>query len=91
MQLNEPTGELERFLRNRGQPVTVRRIVMLTHPKSKLGGTRNLTVDVVATSTEDVFDYLDNSPTVFHSQQLDKLEQLIVRDHHFYEASRSAR
>jgi hypothetical protein len=91
VQLNEPAGELERFLRSRGQPVAVGRIVMLTHPKSELGGARNLTVDVVATSTDDVFNYLDNSPIVFHSQQLGKLEQLIVRDHHFHEASRSAR
>lgn len=91
VQLNEPAGELERFLRSRGQPVTVGRIVMLTHPKSELGDTRNLTVDVVATSTDYVFNYLDNLPIVFHAQQLGQLEQLIVRDHHFHEARRSAR
>jgi Nuclease-related domain len=91
VQLNEPADDLERFLRSRGQPVKIGRIVMLTHPKSELGGTRNLTVNVVATSTDYVINFLDNSPTVFHSQQLGKLEQLIVRDHHFHEARQSSR
>ena len=40
VQLDEPVGELERFLRSRGQPVTVGRIVMLTHPKSETRGRR---------------------------------------------------
>ena len=91
VQLNEPITDLERFLGSRGQRITVGRIVMLTHPKSELGGTRNLTVDVVATSTDYVLNYLDNSPSVLDSQQLGKLEQLVVRDHHFHEARRSAR
>jgi hypothetical protein len=30
-QLNEPVAELERFLRSRREPVTIGRIVMLTH------------------------------------------------------------
>jgi hypothetical protein len=91
VQLNQPASELERFLRSRGQPITVGRIVILTHPKSELGDFRNPTVDVVATSTDDVLNYLDNSPIVFGSQQLGKLEQLIVRDHRFHEARRSPR
>jgi hypothetical protein len=91
VQLNEAADELERFLHSRGQPVSVGRIVMLTHPKSELGDTRNMTVHIVATSTDYVVKHLSNSPSVFHAQQLGKLEQLIMRDHHFHEARRSSR
>jgi hypothetical protein len=52
-QLNEPADELERFLHQRGQPVTVQRMVVLTHRRSRLGPRRNATVHV-GTSTGDV-------------------------------------
>src|SRR6266704_5401439 len=44
VQLNEPADDLERFLRQRGQPVAVRRVVILAHRRSRLGGARNPTV-----------------------------------------------
>jgi hypothetical protein len=91
IQLNESAGELEQFLRSRGQPVKVERVVVLTHPRSRLGSTKNLTVNVVATSTDHVVDHLNGSPAALGSQQLAQLENLIVRDHHHHEARRSAR
>jgi Nuclease-related domain len=45
-QLNESASELGRFLHERGQRVTVRRVVVLTHRRSRLGATRDLTVQV---------------------------------------------
>ena len=45
-QLNEPAGDLERFLRERGRPVTVQRVVILAHRRSRIGTVRNLTVRV---------------------------------------------
>ena len=45
-QLNEPADDLERFLRERGHPVTVQRVVILAHRRSRIGTARNLTVRV---------------------------------------------
>jgi hypothetical protein len=90
VQLNESASELEQFLRSRGQPVRAERIVVLTHPRSQLGTTENLTV-TVATSTDYILSCLTDSPAAFHAQQLTQLEQLIVRDHRHHEARRQAR
>jgi hypothetical protein len=90
-QLNEPVAELERFLRSRRQPVTIGRIVMLTHPRSRVGSATNLTVDVVATSADYVISYLSHAQGACDSQQLAQLEQLIVRDHRHHETRRPGR
>jgi hypothetical protein len=90
-QVNEPASELERFLRDRGQPAKIKRIVMLTHPSSRLGSTRNLTVNLVATSTGYLISHLNDCPVAFDSHQLARLEQLIVRDHRHHESRRPAR
>jgi Nuclease-related domain len=88
VQLNEPTSQLERFLRSRGHPVSIQRVVLLTHPRSQLGTCSNLTVHI-ATSTDYVIDLLNGSPPALEAEQLARLEQLIVRDHRFHEARRS--
>ena len=46
VQLNEPANELERFLHTRGQPVSITRVVILNHPRSKIGRYRDVTVGV---------------------------------------------
>jgi hypothetical protein len=90
MQLNEPANELERFLRSRGHPVPVQRVVLLTHPRSRLGSNRNLTVHV-ATSTNRIIDLLkDSQAAPYARQELAELEHLIIRDHRFHEARRPA-
>ena len=90
VQLNEPTNELERFLRSRGRPVSMQRLVLLTHPRSRLGSTSNLTVHV-ATSTNWIISLLKGSQPAPHSrQELAELEHLIIRDHRFHEAKRPA-
>ena len=52
-QLNEPADELQRFLRERGQQVTIQRVVVLAHRRSRLAPAAAATVHVV-TSTDDV-------------------------------------
>ena len=89
-QLNQPADELERFLHSRRQQVSIRRVVILTHLKSDLGGYEDLTVDV-ATSTDYVLSLLDESPPVFESGQLVQIEQLIERDHQHHQARRPVR
>jgi hypothetical protein len=83
VQLNEATDELERFLSSRHHPVRARRVVILTHPRSAIGECRNLTVDLVATSTSRLLSLLSESPVVLDAAQVAGLQQLIVRDHQF--------
>ncbi len=49
-QVNDAADELERFLNSRGQRVSIARIVILNHPRSKVGGQRNATVAVTTSS-----------------------------------------
>jgi hypothetical protein len=83
VQLNEPTAELERFLRSRNHPVRARRAVILTHPRSALGRCRNITVDLIATSTSRLTDLISESPAVFGTAQVLEMQKLVVHDHQF--------
>jgi hypothetical protein len=87
VQLNEPAAQLEGFLRSRGYPVPVQRVVLLTHPRSRLGNCTKATVHV-ATSANDVIKLARRSPAALDAQQLTQLQRLIVRDHKFHEARR---
>jgi hypothetical protein len=90
-QLNEPADELERFLHQRGQPVTVQRVVVLTHRRSRLGDRRAETVHA-GTSASYVLSLLDGSADHLSDHQRAELQRLIRRDHDFHTASaRSAR
>jgi hypothetical protein len=89
-QLNEPAAALEDFLARRGQPVPAQRVVLLSHPRSRLGTHRNPTVSI-ATSTGDVISLLNNSPTTLDPPQLRRVEDLIVRDHQFHQSRRRPR
>jgi len=86
-QLNEPAAELERFLHDRGQPVTVQRIVVLTHRRSRLGPHRNATVRV-GTSAGDVLDLVRSSDDELGAQQQAEIQRLVRRDHDFNQRRR---
>jgi hypothetical protein len=58
-------------------------VVILTHPRSALGQVRNVTVDLVATSTSRLLGLIGESPAVLGAAQVAELQQLIVRDHQF--------
>ena len=84
MQLNEPADDLERFLRQRGQPAEVRRVVILAHRRSRLGTVQHPPV-MIGTSTADVLALIDASA----DGQLDRgqraeIQGLIRHDHDFH-------
>jgi hypothetical protein len=89
-QLSEPSQALEAFLAKRGHPVQIMRVVLLTHPRSRLGNCRNPTVGI-ATSTDRIIGMLNGSPRVFSPEQLPELEDLIVGDHRFHQNRRRHR
>jgi hypothetical protein len=86
-QLNESAAELERFLHERGQPVTVQRVVVLTHRRSRLGPRHHPTVHV-GTSTGYVLSLVRDSDGQLDERQRAELQRLIRRDHGFYERRR---
>jgi Nuclease-related domain len=86
-QVNEPAGELERFLHERGQRISVERVVVLTHHRSRIGATRNLTVHV-GTSTGYVLSLLRDSADELAESQRAEVQHLILRDHNFHTSGR---
>jgi hypothetical protein len=87
VQLNEPASELERFLNSRGSPVSIQRVVLLTHPQSKVGPCRNQTVHI-GISASTVTGLLRSLPPQLEAGQLAELERLIVLDYRSHEARR---
>ena len=88
VQLNEPASQLEGFLRSRGHPVTVGRIVVLTHPRAQLRSCTRPTVHV-CTSVRQILNLLNASTVSIGTAECAELERLIVRDHRFHEKRRS--
>jgi hypothetical protein len=88
-QVNEPADELESFLRSRGHLVPIRRIVLLTHSRSRLGTCTSPTVHVT-TSTAQVIKLMNASQTVLAEHERAQVERLIVRDHGYHEARRAS-
>jgi Nuclease-related domain len=87
VQLNEPADKLEQFLRSRGQWVPITRIVILNHPRSKIGGYRNLTVRV-GTSTDYIVSLVNGSQVELPDSRVTQLGRLIERDHHYHDGRR---
>ena len=86
-QLNEPAAELERFLHERGQRVTVQRVVILAHKRSRIGPCRHPTVHV-GTSTSYVLSLVHDSAQALDERHRAEAERLIRRDHDFNERRR---
>ena len=91
VQVNESADALQELLRKRGQQIRVRRVVLLTHGKSRIPRQRNLTVDAVGTSAETVLDLLRSMPPTIRAAQRATVETHIEKDHAFHENRRSAR
>ncbi|MDQ2813490.1 MAG: hypothetical protein M3Z75_16870 [Actinomycetota bacterium] len=87
MQLNEPAADLEWFLRERGQPVTVRRVVVLAHRRSRLGDVRHPTV-LAGTSAGYLLSLLGEHPDQLDGPQRASLRQLIQHDHDVHDKTR---
>jgi hypothetical protein len=82
-QVNQPASELEDFLRSRGHPVTIERVVLFSHPKSRLAACTRPTVRI-ATSTDQVIRLMRASGQVLTEDERARLERLIIRDHQFH-------
>jgi hypothetical protein len=89
-QLNEPADDLQRFLYDRGQPVTVQRVVILTHRRSRLGTAKSPTANV-ATSTGQLLTLIHDEPAKLTGHQRAEIARLIHRDHDFHNRTRRTR
>ncbi len=89
-QLNQPADQLADFLRSRGRPVAIERIVALTHPRSRLGRCTGPTLHI-ATSVEQILSLLNGPSVALTPDDRAQLEQLIIRDHRFQAARRQRR
>jgi hypothetical protein len=89
MQLNEPADALERFLHERGQPVTIRRVVILAHRRSRLGQSRHPTVPV-GISTGYLLTLVGDSADQLDARHRAGVQRLIRHDHDFHDKSRAA-
>ena len=87
VQVNEPADELQEFLHSRGQDIAIRRVVVLTHDRSRLGTLRNPTV-FITTSTDQVLAVVRESPAELTTGQAAAVERLIRQDHRFHQARR---
>jgi hypothetical protein len=89
VQLNEPADDLERFLRERGQPAEIQRVVILAHRRSGLGPVRNPTVLAVA-APGDLLTLIQDSAVRLDRGQRAAIDALIRRDHAFHGQRRRA-
>ena len=83
VQLNEPADDLEWFLRERGHPAEIQRVVILAHQRSGLGTVRNPTV-LVGTSAGYALSLVDDSAARLDRGQRAAIGNLIRRDHEFH-------
>jgi Nuclease-related domain len=81
-QLNEPADALQRFLGTRGQQVAIGRVLVFTHPRSRVGTCRNPTVRV-ATDPRAVARWASGpqAPGPLSAERIAAIERLIVHDH----------
>lgn len=89
-QLNQPADALATFLHDRGQSVPVRRAVVLTHARSKLGEHTGLTVNV-AVVPADIVRLVRDSPDRLDAKRRAAVQRLIEHDHAFHEKRRASR
>ena len=80
VQLNEPADALEELLRSRGHRVPVQRVVLFTHPRSRIGTCRRATVHA-ATSPDYVLDLISRAAPSLTARQLGTIRHLIEHDH----------
>lgn len=87
MQLNEPADLLEDFLHSRGEDVDVLRVVLLIHPRSRVGVCRRATVHIF-TGTSDVTRLLRKVPQPLSTSELTRIGELITGDHQYHATHR---
>lgn len=90
VQLGEPLAMLEQFLASRGQPVRMRAVVLLNHPKARISSCAPDVGVAVLTATAELRDLIRASEGQLPARKLAEIERLIVRDHHFHEERHQA-
>jgi len=90
MQLNQPADALRGFLEQRGQPGEVNRVVVLVHPRSRLGQHAELTARVVV-GAKDLLRLIGAARTVLDQPQRSTLQNLIQQDHKFHDKQKARR
>lgn len=88
IQLSEPLLLLEQFLASRGQPVRIRAVILLNHPKARIARCADDVGVLVLTSTEQLKRLALDANAEIGSGQLTQVEHLVVRDHRFHAAGR---
>jgi hypothetical protein len=86
-QLNEPASALAAWLSRRGHPVDIARVVLLTHPKARIGVSNEATVRVV-TSAAALLRLVQGSGARLGARQRAEIEQVIRRDHQHFNGSK---
>jgi hypothetical protein len=82
LQLNEPADLLEDFLHSRGEDVDVLRVVLLTHPRSRIGVCSRATVHIF-TSADEVTRLLTKVPQPLSEVRLARITALVTGDHQY--------
>ena len=89
-QINETADALEQFLHSRGHPLPIQRVVLLTHPRSRIGNCRNAGVRI-STSAREIGQLVRDSGIALDPVLAGAIEYLIVGDHQRGEAQRRPR
>jgi hypothetical protein len=84
LQLSEPAGALEDWLRKRGQPVAVTPVVLLTHERARVGASENPTV-AVTTSVQGLLRLAERSTAKLGVGRRAMIERIIRDDHRHHE------
>jgi hypothetical protein len=79
-QVNEPADALADWLRRRGRDVVIHRFVLLTHPKIRIGESRDATVHV-ETSVQGLLRLVERSRPALTAKQTAAIAEIIRRDH----------
>ncbi len=87
VQLNEPADLLEDFLHSRGEDVDVLRVVLLTHPRSRIGACSRATVHIF-TSAGDVTRLLRTVRQPLSEARLTRIGELVTGDHQYHSRRR---
>jgi hypothetical protein len=88
VQLTEPLLLLEQFLASRGQPVRMRPVVLLNHPKARVDSCAADVGVLVFTSTAQLLRLVLDAGPEISGGQLAEIERLVRRDHRFHAAGR---
>ncbi len=89
-QINETADALEQFLHSRGHPLPIQRVVLLTHPRSRIGTCRSAGVRI-STSAREIGQLARDSGIALDPVLAGAIEYLIVGDHRLGEARRRPR